>query len=159
VDPVEPAVLHLLVMGEGIFTQVPLTSGSQVTIGRGDNAGVRLTDPMASRAHACLHVGDKLLLEDLGSANGTSVRDSKLAPHERREIAPGEPIVIGSTTLMVQRTWTRETPKRLWPHEYFEARLEEECARAARAGSTFAVVRVNLVKSKSGVGVRIGTVR
>ncbi|SRR6266540_4002927 len=154
-DAGEETVLHLLVMGEGVFRQVPLRSGSKVTIGRSGKADVELVDPMASRKHACLHVGVKLLLEDLGSANGTSVRDARLVPQERREIATGEPIAIGSTILMVQRTWAREKPKQLWPHGYFEARLEEECSRAERNGSSFAVVRFHFGDGEAALGTKV----
>jgi DNA-binding NtrC family response regulator len=151
-DATEASMFHLVVMGEGVFTQFPLTRGRDVTIGRGGLSDVRLNDRKASRHHARLHVGDKLLLEDLGSTNGTGVRDSKLAPRERREIAPGEPIAIGSTTLMVQRKWTRAKEKALMPHGYFEQRLEEECARAERTNSSFAVVRLKLEKTQGEVG-------
>jgi DNA-binding NtrC family response regulator len=154
-DANEPAALHLLVMGDGVFRQFPLTCGTRMTIGRGDAVDVRLSDPRASRRHACLHVGEKLFLEDLGSANGTAVRDVKLESKERREVAPGEPISIGSTVLMVQRTWAREKRKVLWPHGYFETRLEEECSRAERAGATFAVLRVRLERGQGERGARV----
>ena len=150
----DPAALHLVVMGDGVFRQYPLTSGTKLTIGRGQGVEVRLSDPRASRNHACLHVGEKLVLEDLGSANGTAIRDSKLAPKERREVSPGEAIAIGSTVLMVQRTWSREKRKLLLPHGYFETRLEEECSRAERTGSNFAVVRVKLARGQGDAGAR-----
>ncbi len=136
--------LHLVVMGQGVFAKYPLAGKIEVSIGRSDKADVRLRDPQASRKHARLFVGDRLRLEDLGSANGTRIRGSKLVPGKRKRIAPGEPISIGSTILMVQQMWAYGRPKRLWPHGYFEARLEEECARAERTDARFAVVRIHI---------------
>ena len=43
---------------------------------------------------------------------------------------PGEAVTIGSTVLMVQETRTFARPRRVWPHTYFEARVEEEVVRA-----------------------------
>jgi DNA-binding NtrC family response regulator len=154
-DSNDPAALHLVVMGDGVFRRFPLTSGTRLTIGRGNDVDVRLSDPRASRSHACLHVGDKLMLEDLGSANGTAVREARLEPRERREVAPGEPISIGTTVLMVQRSWARDKRKLLVSHAYFETRLEEECSRAERAASNFAVVRVKLERGQGEAGARV----
>jgi DNA-binding NtrC family response regulator len=139
--------LHLVVMGQGVFTKFPLAGRQEMTIGRSNKADVRLRDPRASRDHARLHVSDCLRIEDLGSANGTRVGGTKLAPGKPKRISPGEPIGIGSTILMVQQMWAFGRPKRLWPHGYFEARLEEECARAERVDSKFAVVRIQVTGS------------
>jgi DNA-binding NtrC family response regulator len=136
--------LHLVVMAQEGLTRVPLALGTVLIIGRAKTAGLRIDDPLASRDHAKLQVGDKLLLEDLGSANGTFVGGVRLEAGTAREVALGEPVTIGSTTLMVQQTWARARPKRLWQHGYFEARLEEECARARRTGTTLAVVRIHV---------------
>ncbi len=64
---------------------------------------VRVDDPLASRAHACLHVGEAMFLEDVGSVNGTRVKDQPLKPGERVSIAIGDTIQIGSSVLIVQR--------------------------------------------------------
>src|SRR5439155_4438032 len=42
----------------------------------------------------------------------------------------------------VQRRRPAFRPRRVWPHGYFEGRLEEECERAAGRAATFAVVRL-----------------
>src|SRR6185295_7087420 len=44
----------------------------------------------------------------------------------------------------VQSGSATSRPRRLWTHSYFEGRLEEECARAERAGGSFAVVRIHV---------------
>jgi two-component system response regulator AtoC len=134
---------HLLVMGPELFATYPLPPRGVLTIGRSESAEVRLDDPLASRQHARLHVGDTLQIEDLGSANKTRVRDVALAPGAYMTIAPGEAIAIGSTILMVQQ----RLPPRvrvLRPHGYMEARLEEECARSETTRDPFALVRLHL---------------
>src|SRR3954454_17949240 len=52
---------------------VELVPGSVSGIGRGADNAIRIDDPSVSRHHACLHVGDEVTVEDLGSANGTMV--------------------------------------------------------------------------------------
>jgi two-component system response regulator AtoC len=139
---------HLLVMGPDLFATHPLPPRGVLTIGRAENADVRLEDPLASRHHARLHIGEGLQIEDLGSANKTRVRDLALAPGERVPIAPGEAVAIGSTILMVQQ----RLPPRvrvLRPHGYMEARLEEECARSEATRDPFALVRLHVASALS----------
>jgi DNA-binding NtrC family response regulator len=134
---------HLLVMGPELFATHPLPPRGVLTIGRAENADVRLDDPLASRHHARLHIGETLQIEDLGSANKTRVRDVALAPGERVAIAAGEAVAIGSTILMVQQRLPQRV-RVLRPHGYMEARLEEECARSEATKDPFALVRVRV---------------
>src|SRR4051812_13577598 len=84
-----PIGYHLLVMGPELFATHPLPPRGVLAIGRAETCDVRLDDPLASRQHARLHVGEALQIEDLGSANKTRVRDVALAPGEMMTIAPG----------------------------------------------------------------------
>ena len=74
-------------------------SGNELLVGKTDACGLRLDDDgYASRLHArvfCLE--GRMLLEDLGSANGTFVR-------VRRPVAlePGDEFLIGTTKVQVQ---------------------------------------------------------
>src|SRR5207245_1705602 len=45
---------------------------------------------------------------------------------------------------VVQRVPAGLRPRRMWTHGYFEARIEEECQRAAESGVPFAVVRLRV---------------
>src|SRR5262249_18999487 len=54
----QPVALQLLVMGPDLFFARPLPRGRTLTIGRADNVDVQITDPMASRLHARVHVGE-----------------------------------------------------------------------------------------------------
>ena len=75
-------------------------------------------------------------IEDLGSANGTRVRGVNLEPHKPVAIALGEVMDLGSALVMVQQRPIATKEWRIWAHGYFEGRLEDECARAARSGSS-----------------------
>ncbi len=139
--------LSLLIIGPETVTSIPLPPTGVVTIGRAEDADVRLDDPLISRLHARLHVaaGPRLEIEDLGSINQTKVREVPIAAGQRLAITPGEPIGVGGTTLVVQViTRTLARPRRVWPHVYFEARLEEECARSQDSRAPFAAVRLHV---------------
>jgi two-component system response regulator AtoC len=137
--------LYLVVLGPdgGVTHQLP--PQGTVLIGRAEEAPVRLIDPLASRNHARLHVlDDGLEIEDLGSANGTRVREQEVTRGTRVRVNLGEAITIGSTILLVQSRAPTIKPRQVWPHVYFETRLIEECARAQSLRSTFALGRVRL---------------
>jgi two-component system, NtrC family, response regulator AtoC len=93
--------VRLLIIGKDSYETYDLPSVGTVRIGRSEASDVRLNDPQASRAHARLLVGDGLLLEDLGSVNGTRVRDRPVGRGERVAIESGDTIVIGSSVLIV----------------------------------------------------------
>jgi hypothetical protein len=138
---------HLLVMSLEVFWSQPLPSSGVVSVGRSTKCTVRIEDGMASRKHVRIHVGSEggvpvLTIEDVGSANGTRVRDAVIKPGEPAAILPGEAIMIGSTVLMVLQDRPSVGHRRVWSHAYFEARIEEECARAARTRTSFALARV-----------------
>jgi two-component system response regulator AtoC len=137
--------LYLVVLGPdgGVTHQLPPQGA--VLIGRAEEAPVRLIDPLASRNHARLHVlDDGIEIEDLGSANGTRVREAEVARGTRVRVNLGEAITIGSTILLVQSRAPSIKPRQVWPHVYFETRLIEECARAQSLRSTFALARIRL---------------
>ena len=139
---------HLLVMSPDSFSTVPLPLRGLLTIGRSNKADVQIDDPLASREHARLHIGDDgdrgFRLEDVGSANGTRARDAVIRAGELVPVAPGEAMTIGSTVLMVQHNRMSVGRQRLWSHAYFETRLEGECERAEASGGGFALVRLSV---------------
>jgi two-component system response regulator AtoC len=100
--------------GDGV-TVHPLPARGQLTIGRSSSSDICIDHPSVSRKHAVLHLDPPLRLEDLGSANGTFVRD-RLPPSEagqthnlRRisaqtvDVALGEAVNLGVTMLVVRR--------------------------------------------------------
>ena len=153
----------LVIREDGTSETHPLPGEGVVTIGRSLECEVRIDDPSISRKHARLYMGPPMKVEDLGSANGTRVRDARLDPvpaarghttarfRDKKvtmgklvELAPGDVIHLGSTMAFVQLAPPSSRLRRLWPHGYFEGCLEKECARSERSGSTFAVLRVAL---------------
>ena len=134
------ARLRLVIFGASAFGTHPLPEEGSVTIGRANEADVKVHDDSISRLHATLHVGERLSLEDLGSSNGTKVRGVPVPPKSTVELAPGDLIEMGLFTLVVQRIASSSRVRRLWPHGYLEAHLEEECAR----GGTFSLLRIGV---------------
>ena len=73
-------------------------SGSEMTIGKGDDCQIKITDPGVSRHHAkLLQIGDSWLIEDNGSANGTFVNFTRKAAGERTTLADRDVVFIGRT--------------------------------------------------------------
>jgi DNA-binding NtrC family response regulator len=94
--------LALYVTGSERGGRFPLPSAGTLTIGRGRDCEVMVDDPMASRRHARLHLGETLYLEDLGSANGITLAKERLPAGERRPLAVDEPFLIGGLALVVR---------------------------------------------------------
>jgi DNA-binding NtrC family response regulator len=135
----------LVVIRNGLSSTYALPDEGEVPIGRAESNRIRVDDRSISRNHAILRLkGGEISIEDLGSSNGTRVRDRALAQGERALLSPGEVVDVGSTMVIVQARTTPSRARRIWAHDYFEARLEDECARAERSASPFALVRVHV---------------
>src|SRR5512139_3635219 len=132
--------LSLLVISDQLITTLSLPESGKLKIGRARTCEIMINDSSISRHHATLEIGPTLTLRDENSANGTRVRNQPLEGGAVVTIECGEVLQLGKVTLIVQQ---RPVAKmhRVWHHEYFEARLDEECARAQREASTFAVAR------------------
>ena len=132
--------LFLAVIGDGTVATYPLPDAGALTIGRLDSADVFIDDPLVSRQHARIEVDEDVFIEDLGGTNGTSVSGRTLEEGEKALLAPGQVVQIASVLLVVQRQSGRRTPRRLWPHGYFEMRLEERCGLDDRSKQQLAVL-------------------
>ena len=76
--------------------EYPIAIGS-TTIGRGEQATLRLPDVGISRRHARLDFdGSQVVLTDLGSTNGTLVNGQRISAVA---LNPGDVIQVGTTTL------------------------------------------------------------
>ncbi|HEY8076543.1 MAG TPA: GGDEF domain-containing protein [Labilithrix sp.] len=72
--------------------------GPETIIGRAMSAQVRLNDDGISRRHCrVLQIGGQVLIEDLGSANGTLVNGEMVQQHPLKE---GDKVRLGSTTML-----------------------------------------------------------
>ncbi|HTQ68543.1 MAG TPA: FHA domain-containing protein [Solirubrobacteraceae bacterium] len=69
---------------------------SQLVVGRGDHAEIRIDDPFASSRHARIYEqGNSVVLEDLGSTNGTYLNEELL--ESPRPLHPGDRVRIGES--------------------------------------------------------------
>jgi len=132
-------------MSEGSTSSLfTLPDEGEVTLGRSDQCTLRLDDPLLSRLHASVRrTGDHFEVIDKGSMNGTWVGPQKLVANTPHSLSIGDTIKLGKTNLVVQFAASGTRPRRVWTHGYFEARLEDECARAEQGGRPFAVARVH----------------
>jgi two-component system, NtrC family, response regulator AtoC len=135
--------LRLLVVCPNGTTTHLLPDTGQVVVGRDETCDVILDDLTISRRHVRIDVGAELTLVDLGSANGTSVAGKPVEPETSTPLSLGSVITIGSATIVVQTSSTSGRLRHLRTHSYFEARLEDECARALESGTTFTVGRLS----------------
>jgi two-component system response regulator AtoC len=110
-----PVGLELALLDAEKVIVFTLPASGKVTIGRAEDSDVRIDDVSVSRRHAVLHVGAGLRIEDVGSANGTSVRHGsasngvvetlemkRLAAGETAEVRVGDCLTLGSKLLVVR---------------------------------------------------------
>ena len=95
--------LALLVISEGRTTSHPLPEVGERVLGRSSECDIRIDDSTLSRRHAKLHIGAQLSIEDLGTMNGTKVRDARIEPGTLIQISLGELVDLGSVMIVVQR--------------------------------------------------------
>jgi len=131
--------LFLIVVGDRILTTEAIPNRGQLSIGRAPECDVRIDDASISRNHAILDLDPPIRILDNQSANGTWIGERRLAPHAPTEVRIDQAIRLGSITVIVQRRAVSSNPvRRVRTHEYFEARLEDECDR----GHSFGVLHV-----------------
>ena len=139
--------VRMVVLGSGLPVTHTLPPEGEVLVGRSENADLRIDEESISRKHAILRVSERITLEDLGSLNGTRVRDRQLSKGDIEEIVPGEAFELGKVMCIVQRrgATSEAKPRRgLRPHSYVESRLEEELERSAAGGT--ALIRISLAR-------------
>ena len=134
----------LVVADTEVLATHTLPESGSVTIGRDPDNTIQIDDESISRRHAVLHVGRAIAIEDVGSSNGTKVREIAIPQHQPRELGVNELVTIGSLTLIIQARFAPMQTNRVATHDYFQGRVEEECARAARGDIQFAVVGIRV---------------
>jgi len=91
-----------VVSGEDIFSVCVVYVNDQVVIGRMRSADLFLHDASVSRRHAALSVlEDSVVLEDLGSSNGTLYKGVPVS--DPIEVEMGSDVELGGVTLRVER--------------------------------------------------------
>ena len=88
----------IIISGKGAGRLFKLKIGPNV-IGRGTEAAIRLEDDGISRRHAqlVLSEGGKVVVEDLGSTNGTFINGEKI---DNRTLNDGDKIELGGTAIL-----------------------------------------------------------
>jgi len=126
-------------------------------VGRGPKVAVRLNDEGVSREH-CRFVrqGEKIVVEDLGSTNGTFCNGVRV---DKRELADGDKIMVGSSTILkftyhdyldevfqrqMYESALRDGLTKVFNKKYFTDYLEKEFAFADRHGGPLALIFIDI---------------
>ena len=126
-------------------------------VGRGPTVGVRLNDEGVSREHCqFMREGEKVIVVDLGSTNGTFVNGIKV---DRKELSDGDKIMVGSTTILkftyhdyldevfqrqMYESALRDGLTKVFNKKYFTDYLEKEFAFAARHKGPLALIFLDI---------------
>ena len=82
-------------------------------IGRSAECQLSLDDPLVSRRHALLLVGDdEVLIEDAGSRNGVLVNGQRIPGRTR--LGEGDRVTIGAQDMSIAAVSEGDAPKRAW---------------------------------------------
>jgi ABC-type multidrug transport system ATPase subunit/pSer/pThr/pTyr-binding forkhead associated (FHA) protein len=99
-DGAAPPRKHRTVIGELKLDQ--MAGAGPISIGRTPDNKIVVPHPQVSSRHAQItNVGGQLLLEDLGSGNGTFVRGARLARGQKVPVANGEKVYIGPMPVLI----------------------------------------------------------
>ena len=110
-----PLELELVVLAGDALKIVPLGGRRRVSLGRDESNDIAIDHPSVSRQHAVLSLGPPLVIEDLGSANSTSVHEKnalvgtgrterlRRLHREAQEIAIGASVLLGAVSVVVRR--------------------------------------------------------
>jgi two-component system cell cycle response regulator len=135
---------------------------SNLIIGRGREADVRVQGDGISRKHATIRVSaEQVLFEDLGSTNGSFINGERVA---HRVLEEGDKIQIGTSVILkftyhdeldedFQRQMfesaSRDALTQVYNKRFFMEQLSSEHAYAARHGSNLALLMFDLDHFKS----------
>lgn len=93
--------MRLIVQAGALLGDIFEVTKDDVTLGRGSNNDIVISDPAISRTHCQIRrEGDGYIIQDANSANGTYINDERIAlPYVLRD---GDEIRLGETTLRVE---------------------------------------------------------
>lgn len=132
----------------------------EVRFGRNLETGVALTDSEVSREHAEIRcVGNKIVLRDLGSTNGTYLNGVRLLGDDERELSDGDKVILGTKTVLklsyhdaldaqfqkrMMSEALRDSLTGAYSVSFFRERLEEEFAYAERHDREIALLMLDI---------------
>ncbi len=132
--------IALMVYHRGGVEVVPLRPGVAVVVGRDPSADVVIHDDSLSRRHARFTLtGEEIVVEDLGSTNGTRTRDGRV---ERAVLEEGEEVHLGTVAMRIHRFTTVSAPRGTDSHDALRATVELDVGRARYFNRTLAVLTV-----------------
>jgi pSer/pThr/pTyr-binding forkhead associated (FHA) protein/tRNA A-37 threonylcarbamoyl transferase component Bud32 len=149
-----PRPAEELVVTAGMEPGRRLRLGDELVIGRDVDGEGRLSqDPRLSRRHARIVRGDggRVVIEDLGSANGTFVNGERV--EGRRALTAGDSVLVGTTTLELKGAGRVAAPPKRPPTTPDAAVDREALAAQVPPGSVFARCRVDEVIGHGDMGV------
>ncbi len=145
---------YLVVLAGASVGEMYKIEGEKTVIGRGQKAQIRLLDDGISREHAQLVIiKDRVVLQDLGSTNGTYCNGLKVEGN--KELVDGDKILVGSTTILkftyhdnldeifqkqMYESALRDGLTKAFNKKYFTDRLESEFTFATRHVSPLTLV-------------------
>src|SRR5271156_6861354 len=101
--PPQPPRLKLVVVSQAAFAAYELRARGTIVLGRSEKSDLRIDDSSITRRHAKLHLAgsERMEIEDLGSVNGTRVRDKRIEPEQRVAVFRGEAFRLGPALLVI----------------------------------------------------------
>src|SRR3954447_22058527 len=81
--------------------EFPLGAQPEIVVGRSSELDMVLVEDMVSRRHARIECGEQIVIEDLGSTNGTFVNGEKI---KKATLKEGDRVLIGTSILKVVST-------------------------------------------------------
>jgi len=95
----------IVVMGDKAISH-PLKQ-PEIRIGRFTGSTLVIDHESLSRFHAVLRIGPPMTIEDLGSVNGTFVREVKIKPGQHVPVTVGDVIRVGAVILILRDSTTQ----------------------------------------------------
>jgi two-component system, cell cycle response regulator len=148
---------YLVVMAGSNVGEMYKLDKDQLVIGRGDKADVRLVDDGISRDHArVVKDGAEMVLEDMGSTNGTYCNGARVT---RQALSEGDKILLGSTTILkftyqdrldeafqrqMSESALRDGLTRAYNKRYLTERIESELQYALRHDTPVSLIFLDI---------------
>ena len=153
----QPAAACLVVLSGSNVGEMYRLEKDQVVIGRGDKVDLRLVDDGISREHVRISKDEgRIVLEDLGSTNGTYCNGQRV---ERHPLTEGDKILIGSTTILkfsyqdrldemfqpqMSESALRDGLTRAFNKRYFNDRIDSEFQYAVRHSAPLSLIFLDI---------------
>jgi len=148
---------YLIVLAGSAMGEMYKVTRERTIIGRGQRADIRMMDEGISREHCeVLIEGDKVVLHDLGSTNGTYCRGLRV---DRHDLSDGDKILVGSGTVLkftyhdkldevfqrqMYESALRDDLTKAFNKKYFMDRVESEFAYAVRHNVPLSLVAFDI---------------